>query len=213
MTKPIAYERDGAAIYRRSFAVIREEVSLAHLPTDIAALALRLVHACGMPDIIDDLRTTPAVMRVARAALASGAPILCDARMVVSGIIGARLPARNRCVCLIDEPETIAAAGREHTTRSAAAVGQWRDQMAGAVVAIGNAPTALFRLLEEIDAGAPRPAAIFAFPVGFVGAIEAKDALVQDSRGIDYATLLGRRGGSGLAAAAINALAGNPEDR
>ena len=203
----IEYLRDPAEIYRRSFAAIRAEADLAHLPRDLEPVAVRLIHACGMPEIAAALAFSRDVTRVARAALGAGAAILCDARMVADGIAKARLPARNQVIATLDAPEVAALAAERGTTRSAAALELWRPRLAGAVVAIGNAPTALFRLLEMIDEGAPHPAAILAFPVGFVGAAEAKAALVANSRGIEYLTLLGRRGGSALAAAAVNALA------
>jgi precorrin-8X/cobalt-precorrin-8 methylmutase len=202
----IDYLRDPAEIYRRSFAAIRAEAALERLPPDIAAVALRLVHACGMTDIVADLAFDPGVAAAARQALAAGRPILADARMVAEGIRRRALTAGNELVCRIDDAAAAAIAARDGTTRAAAAVDLWRPQLDGAVVAIGNAPTALFRLLELIDAGAARPAAIFAFPVGFVGAAESKAALAADSRGVPYLTLLGRRGGSALAAAAVNAL-------
>jgi precorrin-8X/cobalt-precorrin-8 methylmutase len=202
----IDYLRDPAEIYRRSFAAIRAEAALERLPPDIAAVALRLVHACGMTDIVADLAFDPGVAAAARQALAAGRPILADARMVAEGIRRRALTAGNELVCRIDDAAAAAIAARDGTTRAAAAVDLWRPRLDGAVVAIGNAPTALFRLLELIDAGAARPAAIFAFPVGFVGAAESKAALAADSRGVPYLTLLGRRGGSALAAAAVNAL-------
>lgn len=206
------YLRDPAEIYRRSFAAIRAECDLARLPADVARVALRLVHACGMPDIVDDLAFTAGAADAGAAALASGAPVLCDSTMVAHGIQRHRLPRGNDVICTLDDPATAARATAERTTRAAAATGAWRPRLGGAVVAIGNAPTALFRLLEELDAGAPRPAVILAFPVGFVGAAESKTALAGDPRGTPFITLRGRRGGSALAAAAVNALSGNAED-
>lgn len=200
------YLRDPAAIYRLSFATIAAETAVDRLPGDVAALATRLVHACGMTDLVDDLAFSPDVVEAGRAALAAGAPVLADARMVASGVMADRLPAGNEVLCLLDDPAVPGLAARLGTTRSAAAVELWRPRLEGAVVAIGNAPTALFHLLEAIDAGGPRPAALLAFPVGFVGAAESKAELVRDPRGVPYATVLGRRGGSAMAAAAVNAL-------
>jgi precorrin-8X/cobalt-precorrin-8 methylmutase len=204
----IDYIRDPAEIYRRSFATIRAETDLDCVPPELRAVALRLIHACGMTDILADLRWSDDLPVAARSALAAGAPILTDARMVADGIIDRRLRADGRIVCLIDAPETTTMATAQATTRSAAAVDLWAPRLAGAVVAIGNAPTALFRLLELLDAGAPKPAAILAFPVGFVGAAESKAVLAADPRGVPFLTLLGRRGGSAMAAAAVNALSG-----
>jgi precorrin-8X/cobalt-precorrin-8 methylmutase len=204
--RPRDYLRDPAAIYRESFERIRREAKLSHLPDDIAALAVRLIHACGMPDIVGDLAFTADLAARARPALAASAPLLCDSAMVAAGILRARLPAANEIVCALDDPRIADLAKRLKTTRSAAAVELWRDRLAGAVVAIGNAPTALFHLIEIIEQGAPRPAAILAFPVGFVGAAESKAALIESALGIPYITLHGRRGGSAMAAAAVNAL-------
>ena len=204
------YIRDPDEIYRRSFAIIRAEADLRTLPADLEPLAVRLIHAAGDPAIVADLRWTGDVVAAGRRALASGAPILVDAEMVATGIIRARLPAGNAVLCTLAERGVVEAARAMRTTRSAAAVDRWRDQLAGAVVAIGNAPTALFRLLELLDAGAPRPAAILGFPVGFVGAAESKEALIAHEAGVPFVTLRGRRGGSALAAAAVNALAGDP---
>ncbi|MCA3262304.1 MAG: precorrin-8X methylmutase [Telmatospirillum sp.] len=203
------YLRDPAEIYRRSFATIGGERDLSRLAPDHAALAARVAHACGMVDVIDTLVVSPNAIAAARTALQSGAAVLCDAQMVAHGILRKRLPAGVRIECTINAPETTAHAAALGTTRSAAAVDLW--DIEGAVVAIGNAPTALFRLLENIDAGGKRPAALFAFPVGFVGAEESKAELVANSRGLEFATLPGRRGGSAMAAAAINAIFGNPE--
>ncbi|MFP4062693.1 MAG: precorrin-8X methylmutase [Halochromatium sp.] len=201
------YNRDGAAIYRESFAIIRAEADLARFPADLEPVAVRVVHACGMPDAADDLLFSADAGGAGRAALAAGAPILCDSRMVVEGVIRARLPAANPVLCTLADPQTPALAAQLGNTRTAAALELWRPHLAGAVVVIGNAPTALFRLLELLDAGAPRPALILGFPVGFVGAAESKAALAEDSRGVPYVTLRGRRGGSAMAAAAVNALA------
>jgi precorrin-8X/cobalt-precorrin-8 methylmutase len=204
--------RDPAEIYRRSFAILRSELDLARLAPADSDIALRVAHASGMVEAADALVFANGPGAAGRAALAHGAPILCDAAMVASGILRARLPAGNAIVCRIDAPATIARAKDRATTRAAAAVELWDDALAGAIVAIGNAPTALFRLLERLDEGAPRPAAILAFPVGFVGAAESKAALMESSLAIPYVTLPGRRGGSAMAAAAINALMGNPEE-
>ena len=206
------YLRDPAEIYRRSFATIRAEARLDGRAADVAALALRVAHASGMADVAEALVASPDVVARAREALAGGAPVLCDAAMVAHGIQRHRLPTANEIVCLVDAPEAARRAAELRSTRSAAAVDLWGPKLAGAVVAIGNAPTALFRLLENVDVGGPKPAAILAFPVGFVGAVESKQALVDSPRGIPFATLPGRRGGSAMAAAAVNALAGNPED-
>ena len=213
---PLAYERDPAAIYRQSFATIRAETDLSHLPADLEAVAVRMVHTCGMTDLPADLdhgagADGRGVGEAARAALRAGAPILCDANMIAAGITRHRLPADNRVLCTLSDPRVPDLARRIGNTRSAAALDLWGEAMAGAVVAIGNAPTALFHLLELLDAGAPRPAAILGLPVGFVGAMESKRALSDDSRGLPFLTLHGRRGGSALTVAAINALASDVE--
>jgi precorrin-8X/cobalt-precorrin-8 methylmutase len=200
------YLRDPDAIYRESFAIIRREARLAHLPPDIAEIAVRLIHACGMIDIVDELVFTPELVGRARAALENGGPILCDSGMVAAGIMRARLPRRNEIVCTLDDARVPELALALKTTRSAAAVELWGERLAGAVVAIGNAPTALFHLLERLAQSDPRPAAILAFPVGFVGAAESKQALIDARLDIPFLTLKGRRGGSALAAAAANAL-------
>ncbi len=203
--------QDPDAIYRASFARIRQEAPIDRLAADFQAMALRLIHSCGMPDILDDLVWTADAVAVGRAALAAGAPVLVDATMVAAGIQRGRLPAANRVVCTLDDPRAQALAAALTTTRSAAAVDLWRDRLAGAVVAIGNAPTALFRLLELLAEGAPSPALVLGFPVGFIGAAEAKDALIAHRPELPHITLRGRRGGSALAAAAVNALsAGTP---
>lgn len=201
------YVRDGAEIYRRSFATIRAEADLAGLPEDVARVVVRMIHACGMTDLPEDVRFSPDVVAAARGALRAGAPILCDAKMVASGVTRARLPAKNDVLCMLDAPETPELAKNLCTTRSAAAVELWRDRIEGAVVAVGNAPTTLFHLFEKLDAGWPKPAAIVGLPVGFIGAAESKDELVRNPRGVPYLTLLGRRGGSAMAVAALNALA------
>jgi precorrin-8X/cobalt-precorrin-8 methylmutase len=203
--------RDPAEIYRRSFAILRGELDLARLAPEDADIALRVAHASGMVEAADALVFDGAPGKEGRAALARGRPILCDAGMVASGIVAARLPSKNEIVCAIDAPEARARAEALGTTRAAAAVDLW-DRLDGAIVAIGNAPTALFRLLERLVEGAPRPAAILAFPVGFVGAAESKAALMEAGLGVPYVTLPGRRGGSAMAAAAVNALMGNPEE-
>jgi precorrin-8X/cobalt-precorrin-8 methylmutase len=201
------YIRDGAEIYRRSFATIRREAELSRVPPDLEKLAVRVIHACGMVDAAGDLVFSEGAGKAGRDALASGAPILCDARMVAEGITRARLPAKNRVVCTLGDPQVPDLAARIGNTRSAAALELWLPDLAGSVVAIGNAPTALYRLLEMLDGGAPRPALILGFPVGFIGAAESKDELAADSRGVPFVALRGRRGGSAIAAAAVNALA------
>ncbi len=205
------YLRDPDEIYRRSFAMIRAEADLAGLPAGIADVAVRRIHACGMTDIVGDLAFGGEIVSAARQALAMGAPVICDVRMTADGIIRDRLPAANDVVCEIRSPDTVRIAAETETTRSAAAVELWRPRLAGAVVAIGNAPTALFRLLDVLADGGPAPAAILAFPVGFVGAAESKEALIESDLGVPFLTLRGRRGGSALAAAAVNALAGEPK--
>jgi precorrin-8X/cobalt-precorrin-8 methylmutase len=205
-TSRYGYVRDPRDIYRRSFEAIRAEARLGDLPADFEPLAVRLIHACGMPDIVPDLAFSPEAAAAARAALQSGAPILVDAKMVADGIIRDRLPAANRVLCTLNDAEVRPLAETLGTTRSAAAVDLWRPHLKGAVVAIGNAPTALFRLLELLDEGAAPPAVILAFPVGFVGAAESKEALIAHAGGVPYVTLRGRRGGSAFAAAAVNAL-------
>ncbi|WP_319936747.1 precorrin-8X methylmutase [Thermohalobaculum sediminis] len=207
----LRYERDPHAIYRQSWATVRAETRLDHLPADLHDVAIRMVHACGMTDVPSRLAWSDDVAASARSALAAGAPILCDAGMVAQGIVAARLPARNPVVCTLDDPAAASLAAEIGNTRSAAAVRLWRERIAGAVVAIGNAPTALFHLLELLDEGWPRPAAIIGLPVGFVGAAESKAELARDPRGVPFLTLRGRRGGSAMAAAAVNALAAGLE--
>jgi len=201
------YLKDPEEIYRRSFAIVRAEAGVGALPPGIVEIAQRLVHACGMPDIVADLRFHSEAGTAARRALESGAPVLADCQMVVSGVMASRLPAGNRVVCTLNEEAVPRLAADRGTTRSAAAVDLWAEDLPGAIVAIGNAPTALFRLLELLDEGVPPPAAIFGFPVGFVGAAESKDALAEDMHGVPFVTLLGRRGGSAMASAAVNAVA------
>jgi precorrin-8X/cobalt-precorrin-8 methylmutase len=205
------YLRDGNAIYQKSFATIRAEANLALLPTDMETVAVRLIHACGMTDIVEDLAYSVGAAAIGRKALAQGAPILCDAQMVANGVTRKRLPAHNDVICTLNEPDVPTLAQTLQNTRSAAALERWRPFLEGAVVAIGNAPTALFRLLEMLEAGAPKPALILGFPVGFVGAIESKVALAEIHHGIPFITLHGRRGGSAMAAAAVNALAQEQE--
>ncbi|TQK51862.1 precorrin-8X methylmutase [Streptomyces sp. SLBN-118] len=205
------YEKDGAAIYRQSFATIRAEADLAGLPADVSQVAVRMIHACGMVDLVRDLSFTADVVARAREALRGGAPILCDVAMVASGVTRKRLPAGNDVVCTLSDPSVPDLAAKLRTTRSAAALELWRDRLEGAVVAVGNAPTALFRLLEMIEEGAPRPAAVIGVPVGFIGAAESKDALAEHPSGLDHLVVRGRRGGSAMAAAALNAIASEEE--
>ncbi|WP_030766509.1 MULTISPECIES: precorrin-8X methylmutase [unclassified Streptomyces] len=203
------YEKDGAAIYRQSFATIRAEADLSGLPDTVAQVAVRMIHACGMTDLPQDLGYTPEVVLRARAALEAGAPILCDVQMVASGVTRKRLPADNEVICTLSDPAVPELAAKMGTTRSAAALEVWRDRglLEGSVIAVGNAPTALFRLLEMIEEGAPRPAAVIGVPVGFIGAAESKDALAAHPSGLDHLIVRGRRGGSAMAAAALNAIA------
>jgi precorrin-8X/cobalt-precorrin-8 methylmutase len=203
------YVRDGAEIYRRSFATIRAEADLSGLPADVARVAVRMIHACGMVDLPADIGFSAGVVTAARKALLGGAPILCDAEMVASGVTRKRLPAGNEVICTLRDPSVPALAARLENTRSAAALDLWGDRLGGAVVAIGNAPTALFRLLEMVEAGAPRPAAVLGIPVGFIGAAESKDALAASE--LEYLVVRGRRGGSAITAAAVNALASEEE--
>jgi precorrin-8X/cobalt-precorrin-8 methylmutase len=207
----IEYVRDAAEIYRRSFATIRAEAALDQLPTDVARVAVRMIHSCGMTDLTTDLTYSQDVVTAARAALLAGAPILCDAQMVASGITRSRLPAQNEIVCTLADPRVPGLAAELGNTRSAAAVDLWGDRLAGAVVAIGNAPTALFRLLELLDAGAPRPAAVLGLPVGFIGAAESKEALAASPHRLPHLVVRGRRGGSAMAVAAVNAIASEVE--
>jgi precorrin-8X/cobalt-precorrin-8 methylmutase len=213
MTVNHEYVKDGAEIYRRSFATIRTEAAaaLGELPADVAQVAVRMIHACGMTDLVADLRHSPNVVKNARAALHDGAPILCDAQMVAAGITRKRLPADNQVICTLQDSRTVERAEQLRTTRSAAAVELWHDHLEGSVVAIGNAPTTLFRLLELIAEGAPRPAAILGIPVGFIGAAESKDALAANDLGLEYLIVKGRRGGSAITAAAVNAIASEAE--
>jgi precorrin-8X/cobalt-precorrin-8 methylmutase len=205
------YIRNGADIYRQSFAIIRSEADLRHIPADLEPIAVRLMHSCGMTDLVPDLDYTLDAVRIGRAALQSGCPILCDAQMVADGITRKRLPANNPVICTLRDPQTPQLAAQLQNTRSAAAMELWRDHLGGAIVTIGNAPTSLFRLLEMLDEGANKPALILGFPVGFVGAMESKAALADNSRGVPFITIHGRRGGSAMAAAAVNALATEEE--
>lgn len=209
MGTELDYVRDGTEIYRRSFATIRAEANLDGLPADVAAVAVRMIHSCGMVDLVDDLRWSQNVVAAARAALRAGAPILCDAQMVASGVTRRRLPADNEILCMLNDPRVPELAARLGNTRSAAAVDLWLDRLGGAVVAIGNAPTALFRLLELLADGAPRPAAVLGLPVGFIGAAESKEALAASD--LEYLIVQGRRGGSAMAVSAINAIANSEE--
>lgn len=207
MTLPLDYVRDGTAIYERSFAIIRAEADLSRFAPEEEDVAVRMIHACGLVEAARDFVFGPGSVAAARAALAAGAPILCDAQMVAHGITRARLPAGNEVICTLRDPAVPALAEKLGTTRSAAALELWGDQLAGSVVAIGNAPTALFHLLEMLDRGAPKPAAILGMPVGFVGAAESKEALAEDPRGVPFAIVRGRLGGSAITSAAVNALA------
>jgi precorrin-8X/cobalt-precorrin-8 methylmutase len=207
MSEQAAYLRDGTAIYERSFAIIRAEADLSGFSAEEADIAVRMIHACGAVEAARHIQFGPNLVTAARGALASDAPIFCDSEMVAHGITRARLPARNEVICTLNDPRVPDLAKKLATTRSAAALELWRDRLAGAVVAIGNAPTALFRLLELLDTGAPKPTAILGVPVGFVGAAESKDALAADPRGVPFLIVRGRIGGSAMTAAAVNALA------
>src|SRR5476651_2271776 len=187
------YIRDGQAIYRASFATIRAEANLSPIPADLEKLAVRVIHACGMTDVIEDLVFSPGAGTAGRSALSQGAPILCDARMVAEGITRARLPADNRVICTLNDPSVPERARAIGNTRSAAALELWQPDLEGSVVVIGNAPTALFHLLDMLDAGAPKPALILGFPVGFIGAAESKALLAANSRGVPFVALRGRR--------------------
>ncbi|CCI14571.1 Precorrin-8X methylmutase [Microcystis aeruginosa PCC 9806] len=201
------YIKNGEEIYRKSFAIIRAETNWKNLPDDLAHVAVRLIHSCGMTDITEDLEASLDAVKIGRNALAAGAAILCDSQMVANGITKARLPKNNPIICTLNHPEVTELARQINNTRSAAALELWRPHLAGGVVAIGNAPTALFHLLELLDQNVAKPALILGFPVGFVGAAESKIELATNSRGVPFITLHGRRGGSAIAAAAVNALA------
>ncbi|MBE9013605.1 precorrin-8X methylmutase [Pseudanabaenaceae cyanobacterium LEGE 13415] len=207
----IDYIRNGDDIYRKSFSIIRAEANLDRLPADLAHVTVRLIHACGMTDLANDIEASPDAVQAGRQALENGASILCDAQMVANGVTRKRLPANNAVICTLNEPTVPELAKAIDNTRSAAALELWKPRLSGSVVTIGNAPTALFRLLELLDEGAPKPAIILGFPVGFVGAAESKAELAANSRGVPFITLHGRRGGSAIAAAAINALAKQEE--
>jgi precorrin-8X/cobalt-precorrin-8 methylmutase len=210
MTELRSYIRDGAEIYQNSFAIIRAETNLSRFKANEEKVVVRIVHACGMVDIADDIVMSPTFAASASEALMRGAPILCDAKMVTHGITRSRLPRNNEIICTLDDPTVAGLAEAKGNTRSAAALELWRPHLAGAVVAIGNAPTALFRLLEMFDEGAPLPAAIIGVPVGFVGAAESKEALAAQAR-VPFLVVRGRRGGSAMAVAAVNALASERE--
>ncbi|MDF0699552.1 precorrin-8X methylmutase [Rhizobium sp. MC63] len=201
------YIRSGDAIYERSFAIIRAEADLSRFTEDQAEIAVRMIHACGLVEAADDFVFSADVVSAAREALKGGAPIFCDAEMVAQGVTRARLPAMNEVICTLRDPATPELAVKTGNTRSAAAMHLWLDRLGGSIVAIGNAPTALFHLLELLRDGAPKPAAILGMPVGFVGAAESKDALAENSYGVPFAIVRGRLGGSAMTAAAINALA------
>ncbi|MCG7573596.1 precorrin-8X methylmutase [Phaeobacter sp. CNT1-3] len=208
------YEKDPSAIYAESFATVRREAKLDRFDAGMQRLAIRLIHACGMVEVADRLAFSPDVYAAGNAALKAGKPILCDCEMVGAGIIRRYLPAENEVIVTLNDSRTPPLAAEIGNTRSAAAVELWADHLDGAVVAIGNAPTALFHLLELLDQGAPKPAAILGFPVGFVGAAESKAELAANPRGCDFVALRGRRGGSAIASAAVNALAaGLPEEK
>jgi precorrin-8X/cobalt-precorrin-8 methylmutase len=210
MSRGIDYIRDGAAIYERSFATIRAEARLSRFSAAEERVAVRIIHACGMVEIADEILFSPSVVETAQAALRGGAPILCDSNMVAHGVTRARLPADNEVICTLSDARVAALARDMGATRSAAALELWRERLGGAVVAIGNAPTALFHLFEMLDGGAPPPAVIIGMPVGFVGAAESKEFLRGDGR-VSFIIVRGRKGGSAMAAAAINALASEKE--
>ncbi len=205
------YLRDAAEIYRQSFATIRAEADLERFPEDVSRVVVRLIHTCGQVDLPGHIAFTPDVVRASHAALAAGAPILCDSSMVAAGITAARLPAGNQVVSLVADQRAADLAATRKTTRSAAGVELWADRLGGAVLAIGNAPTALFRLLELIDDGVPAPVSVLGGPVGFVGSAQSKEELIADPRGMEYLVVTGRRGGSAMAAAAVNAVASSRE--
>jgi precorrin-8X/cobalt-precorrin-8 methylmutase len=205
------YIRDAAEIYRQSFATIRAEADLTLFPEDVARVVVRLIHTCGQVDVAEHVAFTPDVVSATHAALLAGAPILCDSSMVAAGITAARLPGGNEVVSLVADPRAPELAQRRATTRSAAGVELWADRLAGAVLAIGNAPTALFRLLELVDDGVPGPVSVLGGPVGFVGSAQSKQELIDRPRGMEYLVVRGRRGGSAMAAAAVNAIASERE--
>lgn len=205
------YIKDGQEIYRRSFSIIREETDLASIPPDLEKVVVRMIHAVGSTDLAPDIEASPGIVQNARAALEAGAPILCDAMMVANGITRKRLPKDNEIICTLRDVAVPDIAKQIANTRTAAALDLWRDKISGSIVVIGNAPTALFRLLELIDEGWPKPAAILGLPVGFVGAAESKEELAKNPRGIPFLTIHGRRGGSAMAVAALNAIASSEE--
>jgi precorrin-8X/cobalt-precorrin-8 methylmutase len=206
-----SYVRDGAEIYRRSFALIRDETDLDGLDPVLERVVVRMIHACGMVDLADDVAASPGFGAAGAAALRAGAPILCDTSMVASGVTRSRLPADNDVVCTLSDPSVPGLAAQMGTTRTAAAMELWRDSLDGAVVVVGNAPTALFRLLELVEEGVASPAAVIGVPVGFIGAAESKAALAEHPAGLEHVVVHGRRGGSAIAAAAVNALASEAE--
>ncbi len=210
MTSRYDYIRDGAAIYDKSFAIIRAESDLARFTPEEEKVAVRIIHSCGIVEAAADILFAPGAAKAGRAALLNGAPILCDAKMVANGITKSRLPANNPIICTLDDPSVPALAKQLDTTRTAAAMELWRPHLKGAIVAIGNAPTALFRLLEMIDDGAPLPACIVGMPVGFVGAAESKDALMAHNKA-PWIIVKGRKGGSAMTVGAVNALASDKE--
>ena len=205
------YIRDAGEIYRQSFATIRAEADLDRFPADVARAVVRLIHTCGQVDLTEHIAFTPGVVAATHAALAAGAPILCDSSMVAAGITAARLPAGNEVVSLVADSRAPELARERQTTRSAAGVELWAERLGGAVLAIGNAPTALFRLLELVDEGVPPPVSVLGGPVGFVGSAQSKQELIDRPRGMEYLVVLGRRGGSAMAAAAVNAIASERE--
>lgn len=205
------YERDGAEIYRRSFATIRAEADLDRLDPVLERVVVRMIHACGMVDLADEVAASPGFGATAQAALRGGAPILCDTSMVAAGVTRSRLPAGNDVVCTLSDPSVPELAAQMQTTRTAAALELWRDRLAGAIVVVGNAPTALFRLLEIVEEGGARPGAVIGIPVGFIGAAESKVALAEHPAALEHVVVHGRRGGSAIAAAAVNALASEVE--
>jgi precorrin-8X/cobalt-precorrin-8 methylmutase len=205
------YERDGAEIYRRSFATIRAEADLDGLDPVLERVVVRMIHACGMVDLAGDVAASPGFGASAQAALRAGAPILCDTAMVATGITRSRLGAGNEVVCTLSDPDVAELAARLGTTRTAAALELWRERLGGAVVVVGNAPTALFRLLEIVEEGSARPAAVIGVPVGFIGAAESKLALAEHPAALEHVVVHGRRGGSAIAVAAVNALASEAE--
>ncbi len=206
-----SYLRDGAEIYRQSFATIRAEAALDGLSAEQAQVAVRMIHSCGMVDLVEDLAFSPVAVLAARAALRAGAPVLCDVQMVASGVTRRRLPADNEVICTLSDPQVPALAEGLGTTRSAAAIELWGQRLDGAVVAIGNAPTALFHLLDLLESSSWRPAAILGIPVGFIGAAESKRALAENELGLDYVVVHGRRGGSAITCGAVNAIASTAE--